>query len=162
MKGGGQQEGSWTSSKCWMPQSEKLEQLLGQFSPEEGGQLTRSYILYYRKCVLWVVSFQLPLGIRGLLLLYPLNVCTDTILSAVHIEHTATSAIKVVCASLSLSLLSFLPFCAPSHSERLVFSRQTDRQKGITPCAWRRGQCSERKFFHAKCCIVEHPKQLDS
>ncbi len=54
--------------------------------------------------MLWVVSLQLPLGIQGLLLLHPLYVFTDPILSAVHIEHTAISAIKVVCASLSLSL----------------------------------------------------------
>jgi hypothetical protein len=72
------------------------------------------------------VSFQLPLGIQGLLLLYPLNVCTDTILSAVHIEHTAISPIKAVCAALSLPPV--LPFCAPSHSERLVYGRQTDRR----------------------------------
>jgi hypothetical protein len=34
VKGGGQHEGSWTNSNCWMLQSEKLEYLLGQFSPE--------------------------------------------------------------------------------------------------------------------------------
>ncbi len=106
------------------------------------------------------MSLQLPLGIQGLLLLlHPLNVFTDT----VHIEHTAISAIKVVCASLSLSPV--LPFCAPSHSERLVYGRQTDRQtdrRALHLVNGGGGQCSERKFFHAKCCIVEHPKQLAS